>query len=104
MPRIFAVNHHPEIVDRARQRLILQRKHDRGEVSRQWYEERLDIVTRSYPDEDSEQRLQLTSDYTIVAPLRFHLWREVRRRAEALGRPVQVHEDQVLEAHQLVRA
>ena len=104
MPRVFGVNHHPEIVDRARQRLILQRKHDRGEVSLQWFQERLDIVTRSYPDEDSEQRLQVTSDFTIVAPLRFHLWREVRRRAEALGRPVPVHERQVLEARQPVRA
>lgn len=64
----------------------------------------LDILTRSYPEEDSEQRLQVTSDYTIVAPLRFHLWREVRRRAEALGHPVPVHEQQVLEAHHLARA
>lgn len=99
MPRVFAVNHHPEIVDRARQLLILNRKFTRGEVERSWYEERLEILTRNYPYEDSEGLLQLTSDYTIVAPLRFHLFRAVRRRGEALGLALGVHEDQVLEQH-----
>jgi hypothetical protein len=99
MPRIFAVNHHPEIVDRARQLLILERKLARGEVEPAWYEERREILTRSYPDEDSEQRLQLTSDYTIVAPLRFHLYRQVRRAAEALGIHTAVHEREVLALH-----
>ena len=33
MPRIFGVNHHPEIVDRSRQMLILQQKLERGEVT-----------------------------------------------------------------------
>ncbi|PWT93815.1 MAG: hypothetical protein C5B54_01310, partial [Acidobacteria bacterium] len=45
MPRIFAVNHHPEIIDRKRQLQILQRKFDHGEVTREWYEERLRLVT-----------------------------------------------------------
>ncbi len=98
MPRVFGVNHHPEIVDRARQLMILQRKHDRGEVSDRWYQERLDIMTRSYPDEDSELRLALTSDYTLVAPFRFHLFRELRLRAEALGHSIPLHENQVLES------
>ena len=40
MPRIFAVNHHPEIVDRSRQMLVLQQKLDRGEVTREWFEDR----------------------------------------------------------------
>lgn len=99
MPRMFASNHHPEIVDRARQSMILQRKHDRGEVSTTWYEERLEILTRNYPDEDSEKRLALTSDFTLVAPLRFHLFRQVRLRARALGRNVPIHEDQLLETY-----
>ncbi len=97
MPRVFGVNHHPEIMDRARQLMILERKHDRNEVSDQWYQERHDILTRSYPDEDSELRLALTSDYTLVAPFRFHLFRELRLRAEALGHSIPLHEDQVLE-------
>lgn len=96
MPRIFGVNHHPEIVDRGRQLMILQRKRDRGEVSKKWFEERLEILTRTYPDEDSEQRLALTSDYTIVGPLRFHIYRQIRLRAAALGHSVHFHEDELL--------
>lgn len=98
MPRMFAVNHHPEIVDRGRQRLILEQKRERGEVSRQWYEERAEILTRTYPDENSDQRLHLTSDYTLLGPLRFHVQRAVRTRAEHLGLEVDLHEDRVLEA------
>ena len=85
MPRIFAVNHHPEIVDRFRQIMILEQKRDRGEVSHEWYQERLEVLTRTYPDENSDQRLHVTSDYTLLGPLRFHLYRAVRLRAEALG-------------------
>jgi hypothetical protein len=95
MPRIFAVNHHPEIVDRFRQVMILEQKYDRGEVSHEWYQERLEILTRVYPDENSDQRLHVTSDYTLLGPLRFHLYRMVRKRAEELGLRVDVHEDRV---------
>ena len=98
MPRMFAVNHHPEIVDRFRQMMILEQKLDRGEVSKEWYQERREILTRTYPDENSDQRLHVTSDYTLLGPLRFHLYRQVRRRAEALGLATGVHEDQVVEA------
>ncbi len=98
MPRVFAVNHHPEIVDRFRQVMILNQKRDRGEVTNEWYQERREILTRTYPDENSDLRLHLTSDYTLLAPLRFHLHRAVRLRAEALGLPLRVHEDQVLDA------
>ncbi len=98
MPRIFAVNHHPEIVDRFRQVMILNQKRDRGEVTNEWYQERREILTRTYPDENSDLRLHLTSDYTLLAPLRFHLYRAVRVRAEALGLPLRIHEDQVLDA------
>jgi hypothetical protein len=96
MPRIFAVNHHPEIVDRFRQIMILEQKHDRGEVSREWYQERLEILTRTYPDENSDQRLHVTSDFTLLGPLRFHLQRAVRLRARQLGIEVDLHEDRVL--------
>jgi len=40
MPRVFGVNHHPEIVDRARQMMLLQQKRERGEVTPEWSEER----------------------------------------------------------------
>jgi hypothetical protein len=97
MPRIFGVNHHPEIGDRSRQRMLLEQKWERGEVTREWYEERLEVITRTYPGEDSDQRLHLTSVFTLLAPLRFHLQRQIRLRAEALGISTSVHEDQVFE-------
>jgi len=96
MPRMFAVNHHPEIVDRFRQMMILGQKLDRGEVTNEWYQERVEVLTRNYPDENSDQRLHVTSDFTLLGPLRFHLNRAVRLRAAALGVPVAVHEDSVL--------
>ncbi len=98
MPRVFAVNHHPEIVDRFRQVMILNQKRDHGEVANEWYQERLEILTRTYPDEDIDQRLHVTSDYTLLGPLRFHLWQQVRLRAEARGLRVAMREDQLLEA------
>ena len=94
---VFGVNHHPEIVDRSRQMMILKQKRERGEVSDSWFEERALILTQTYPDEDSDRRLQVTSDYTLLAPLRFHLYRQVRQRAEALGMRVDLHEDRILE-------
>jgi hypothetical protein len=98
MPRVFAVNHHPEIVDRFRQVMILSQKRERGEVSEQWYQERLDILTGSLPDEDVDHRLHLTSDFTLLGPLRFYLFRKIRSRVEARGRWTELHEDRVLQA------
>jgi hypothetical protein len=97
MPRVLGVNHHPEIVDRSRQLMILRQKLDRGEVSREWYDERAEILTRTYPDENSDQRLHLTSDYTLLAPIRFYVARQLRIRAQALGIRLDLHEDRLLE-------
>jgi hypothetical protein len=85
MPRVFGVNHHPEIVDRTRQLMILDQKFARGDVSREWYEERRRIMQETYPDDTGDSRLHLTSDYTLLGPLRFHLERQVRNRAHELG-------------------
>ncbi|HEX3555862.1 MAG TPA: hypothetical protein VIA62_21815 [Thermoanaerobaculia bacterium] len=95
MPRVFGVNHHPEIVDRSRQLLILERKLALGEVTAQWAAERREALTRGYPDEDSDAHLRLTSDYTLLGPLRFHLRRQMRLRTESLGFRVDLHEDRV---------
>jgi hypothetical protein len=76
--------------------VILEEKLERGEVSAQWVEERREILTRNYPGESSEHLLQLTSNYTLLRPLRFHLWRQLRLRAESLGMAVGLHEDQVV--------
>jgi hypothetical protein len=97
MPRVFAVNHHPEILDRGRQRMILDQKRERGEIGEAFYAERIEILTRSYPDEDSDRRLLLTSDFTLLTPLRFHVQRALRTRAEDLGMSLDLHEDRLLE-------
>jgi hypothetical protein len=96
MPRVFAVNHHPEVMDRAHQLRLLERKLWCGEVSAQWVAERREILTRTYPDEDSDSRLQRTSECTLLGPLRFFLYRQLRRRAAAQGLSFDLHEDQVL--------
>jgi hypothetical protein len=98
VPRVFAVNHHPEIVDRSRQVMILDQKRARGEVSDEWYRERLEILTHAFPGQDVDQQLHLTSDFTLLGPLRFHLFRQVRTRAEAHGGAGGFHEDRVLAA------
>jgi hypothetical protein len=90
MPRIFGVNHHPEIVDRSLQLMILKQKLERGDVSPEWFEERALVLTQQYPDDAKDKRLHLTSDFTLLGPLRFHLYRELRRRAERLGEVVDV--------------
>jgi hypothetical protein len=98
MPRVFGVNHHPEVVDRARQMVVLEAKRARGEVTEEWAEDRRRVLLETYGDDLDDHRLRLTSDYTLLLPLRFHLYRQVRRRAEALGLPVEVHEEQALGA------
>jgi hypothetical protein len=96
MPRVFGVNHHPEIiVDRAGQAAILEQKLDRGEVTEQWAAERREILNRGDRDEAAERSLQLTSDYTLLRPLRFHLQRQVRLRAESLGFAVDLDENRI---------
>ncbi len=98
MPRFFGSNHHPEVVNAARLMSVLQRKFDEGEVSRDWYEERRKTLEASFPDERADRRLHLTSDFTILAPVRFFLWRQLRMRLESLGVAPEFHERQVLEA------
>lgn len=96
MPRILAVNHHPEIVDHTRVLMVLWQKRARGEVSHEWYEERARAMRQTLEDEDSDRRLDLTSKYTFFEPLRFHLYRQIRLRAARAGRPIALHEDRVL--------
>jgi hypothetical protein len=85
MPRVFGVNHHPEIVDRARVLMLLWQKRARGEVSHDWYTERAQAMTVTLRDEDADRRLDLTSRYTLFGPLRYYLHRQARLRAASLG-------------------
>lgn len=92
MPRFLAVNHHPEIVNRQRQVVVLQKKKSRGPVNPDWFEERLRTLVQPLTDEFGDRLLHLTSSYTLMAPMRHSLYREARRRAEALGVGMMVDE------------
>jgi hypothetical protein len=85
MPRVFGVNHHPEIVDRTRVLMLLWQKRARGEVTHDWYAERAQAMTVTLRDEDADRRLDLTSRYTLFGPLRYYVHRHVRLRAASLG-------------------
>lgn len=95
MPRIFGVNHHPEIVDRTRLWAMLRDKLERGEVEREWYDRRVRDLESRFTDRDSDLALRTTSEFTFLGPLRFHLTRLVRERAEALGASFPAHEDDI---------
>ncbi len=97
MPRVLGSNHHPEIVHGDRQRIILQQKLERGEVSREWYRERAEIVEAEYSHPEIARELHRTSDFSLLAPLRFHLRRALRKKAEGLGLALGIHENEELE-------
>jgi hypothetical protein len=92
MPRIFGVNHHPEIVNRPRQLMILKKRMERGAVSAHWYAERARALTETIGAARGDQWLHLTSSFVFFGPLRFHLYKQIRLRAAALGRSVAVDE------------
>lgn len=85
VPRMLGVNHHPEIVNRRRQRELLLKKRARGGVDEVWFAERMTALTEPVDDEVADDGLHLTSSYTLLGPLRAALYREVRHRAESLG-------------------
>jgi hypothetical protein len=86
------VNHHPEIVNRPRQMTILKKRMERGAVTPEWYAERAKTLTETIGDERGDRWLHLTSSYMFLGPLRFHLYRQIRLRAEALGLAIDVDE------------
>jgi hypothetical protein len=86
MPRVFGVNHHPEIVDRANLMGMLKRKLDLGEIDRDWYDRRVGALARQFPDERDDLQLHTTTEFTFLGPLRYHLTGAARRRADLLGR------------------
>jgi hypothetical protein len=87
MPRVFGVNHHPEIVDRARALTILWQKRSRGEVSHDWYRERAEAMSETLRDAAADRGLDVTSRYTLYGPVRYHLERQIELRTpSARGR------------------
>jgi hypothetical protein len=89
-PRLFGVNHHPEVADHARQWEILRGKLDRGEVSRDWYEDRARILSAIVPDPGREERLRLTSEYTLFGLVRHYVYAQASRRARERGRVLEL--------------
>jgi hypothetical protein len=83
MPRVFGVNHHPEIVDRARALTILWQKRSRGEVSHDWYRERANAMAETLRDDATDRGLDVTSRYTLYGPVRYHLERQIGLRAQS---------------------
>lgn len=90
VPRILAVNHHPEIINRPRQLVVLRHKLERGDVTPEWFAERQKTLTEPIDDEQGDHLLHLTASYTFMGPLRFHLYRVVSERSAALGRPLDI--------------
>jgi hypothetical protein len=84
MPRVFGVNHHPEIIDREHCTTVLEEKFANGEVTRSWYEERINTLRDDFAGE-RERQSQLTSWYTLIGPLRYHVSRLIHERCEELG-------------------
>ena len=74
MPRVYGVNHHPEIIDRQHLLGVLADKRAHGEVSEQWYRERSHTLENEMVGENEAQS-RVTSHYTLLGPLRFHLER-----------------------------
>ncbi len=72
MPRVFGVNHHPEIVDREHVLEVLNEKRAYGDVTEQWYQERADTMVDLLQGENDRQS-RLTSQYTFLGPLRHHV-------------------------------
>lgn len=79
MPRFMGVNHHPEIVDREHIMQVLDEKYAHGEVNEQWYQERVTTVRDLFQGEQ-ERQSRLTSHYTLIEPLRWHLSKVLRER------------------------
>ena len=69
-PRVWGVNFHPEIGDRGRQRVRMNRLAERGEVSAAWLEERTKALDAWNASEAAERGLQRTSAFTFEGPLR----------------------------------
>ena len=75
LPRIWGVNHHPEIGDVGLQRERLERLRENGGVSAAWYHERLTALDAWNASAATEQGLQRTTRWTFEKPLRCHLER-----------------------------
>jgi hypothetical protein len=95
MPRVLGINHHPEVVGRNYIRRVLESKWDRGEVTRAWHDERMKTLEKHFSGE-FDQQIRLTSIFTFLAPVEFHLQRIVRERRQSLGLDGALDENMVI--------
>ena len=79
MPRILGINHHPEIIDRQHVLAVLEEKHKHQAVTEKWFEERVSTMRDLFHGE-VERQSRLTSEYTLLAPLRHHVRRAIGER------------------------
>jgi hypothetical protein len=79
MPRFLGVNHHPEIIDRDHIMQVLDEKRAHREVTDKWYSERATTMRDLFHGEN-ERQSRLTSQYTLLGPLRFQIERLIRER------------------------
>jgi hypothetical protein len=82
-PRIWAVNHHPEIGDAGEQKARLLRLAESRHLSAEWLGERLGALEAWNASEAAERRLQITSSYTFEGPVRSILARALALRRDA---------------------
>ncbi len=75
VPRIWGVNHHPEIGEPLLQRERLERVWANGGVTEAWYRERLGALAEWSASEAAEDGLRRTSSWTFEKPLRRHIER-----------------------------
>ncbi|MGZ7031074.1 MAG: hypothetical protein ACXVIJ_03805 [Thermoanaerobaculia bacterium] len=79
VPRILGMNHHPEIIDRDHMRIVLEEKRTHQQVSDEWYRERRNMIENEMSGEH-ERQSRITSEYTLLAPLRAHLGKLIEER------------------------
>ena len=87
-PRMFAVNHHPEIPNATELDELLHRKLDEGEVSQDWYASRAALVERLQRDDHSEPARLLAAGYSFAFLVRDGLKDLIEDRRQRRGRTV----------------
>jgi hypothetical protein len=79
LPRILGVNHHPEIIDREHSLAVLEEMRAHG-ADESWYQER--VVTMRDLFTHLERESRLTSEYSLLGPIRHHLGTLIAERCE----------------------
>lgn len=82
-PRVWAVNHHPEIGGAAEQRESLMRLASEREVGPGWLEERLQALDAFDVSAETERELRATRAFTFEEPVRAVLSRALAERSGA---------------------